>query len=420
MKPAIPPSETHLGTNLLGFFSALAAIYLLRDSGLSHLDMALAVLSISVFPILLIEGLIFKRHREERAKLQADRPVDLDRVFIKCLGLIGVLLSFMALYYLLPEYDKPFYQNVWPFYMALAPFVVLGAPFYFAWCDARQDDPQDGYYHLGNLMLLQTKGTDWKSLKRLYRNWLVKAFFLPLMFTYSSDSIRGLAQTHWDRIDSFLALYFALYAVIMFADLLYATLGYIFTMRIFNAHIRSSEPTFFGWFVTVICYYPFWAMLFYSSYFAYDDNVNWQEILPQGIWQYLWGSVVVLSLVIYALSTVCLGIRFSNLTYRGLVTNGPYRFSKHPGYVGKNISWWLVSLPFISSAGTEVALAHTFGLIGVNVLYYFRARTEENHLSNYPEYVEYALAMNERSIFAPLAKRLPFLLYKKPENPPAI
>ncbi|MFZ4126163.1 MAG: methyltransferase family protein, partial [Rickettsiales bacterium] len=125
-------------------------------------------------------------------------------------------------------------------------------------------------------------------------------------------------------------------------------------------------------------------------------------------------------LAIYVSSTISLGVRFSNLTYRGLVTNGCYRFSKHPGYVGKNLSWWLISIPFISNEGVGTAIAHSAALIGINVIYFIRARTEERHLSNYPEYVEYALVMNERSIFAPLAKRVPFLIYKKPENPPAI
>ena len=39
--------------------------------------------------------------------------------------------------------------------------------------------------------------------------------------------------------------------------------------------------------------------------------------------------------------------RFSNLTHRGIITNGPYRYSKHPAYLAKNLSWWLVSMPFM-------------------------------------------------------------------------
>ena len=119
---------------------------------------------------------------------------------------------------------------------------------------------------------------------------------------------------------------------------------------------------------------------------------------------------------IYATATVCLGYRFSNLTYRGLVANGPYRFTKHPAYVAKNFSWWLISIPFISNDGFGEALRHSVLLMGVNLIYYLRARTEENHLSHYPEYVQYALYMNENGIFAPLTKWFPFLKYQAPEQ----
>ena len=51
--------------------------------------------------------------------------------------------------------------------------------------------------------------------------------------------------------------------------------------------------------------------------------------------------------------------------------------------------------------------------IGICFLYYLRARTEENHLSKYPEYVEYANWMNEHGIFRKVAKFLPFLIFSE-------
>lgn len=47
------------------------------------------------------------------------------------------------------------------------------------------------------------------------------------------------------------------------------------------------------------------------------------------------------------------------------------------------------------------------------LIYYLRARTEENHLSIYPEYVQYAQAMNNRSLFHGVGKYLPFLVYSE-------
>ncbi len=59
---------------------------------------------------------------------------------------------------------------------------------------------------------------------------------------------------------------------------------------------------------------------------------------------------------IYAWATLAFGIRFSNLTYRGVLTNGPYRFTRHPAYVSKNLFWWLSVLPFMVSSGSMVAI----------------------------------------------------------------
>lgn len=104
-------------------------------------------------------------------------------------------------------------------------------------------------------------------------------------------------------------------------------------------------------------------------------------------------------------------MRFSNLTNRGIITNGPYRFMKHPAYVCKNIAWWLISVPFISAAGPAHAIKHCLLLFGLNLVYYLRAVTEERHLSLDNTYVDYANAMNNKGVFSGLYKILPFLKY---------
>jgi steroid 5-alpha reductase family enzyme len=109
---------------------------------------------------------------------------------------------------------------------------------------------------------------------------------------------------------------------------------------------------------------------------------------------------------------VTFGLRFSNLTHRGILTNGLYRYCKHPAYVSKNISWWLIAVPFIAEGGVLDALRDCLLLFGVNVIYYLRARTEERHLSWDPVYRQYATLMNERSLFRGLARWLPFLRYQ--------
>ena len=57
----------------------------------------------------------------------------------------------------------------------------------------------------------------------------------------------------------------------------------------------------------------------------------------------------------------------------------------------------------------------SWGDTSFGVIYFMRARTEERHLSIYPEYVAYAEEeMNSRSMFRHLTKFMPFLAYRRP------
>ena len=52
----------------------------------------------------------------------------------------------------------------------------------------------------------------------------------------------------------------------------------------------------------------------------------------------IWGAILVVLTGIYAWATMAFGLRFSNLTHRGILTHGPYAFTKHPAYMSKNAS----------------------------------------------------------------------------------
>jgi len=160
------------------------------------------------------------------------------------------------------------------------------------------------------------------------------------------------------------------------------------------------------------CYEPFWSALANPKYLNYEDGYYWGHLFAghQGIYAF-WGTIILLLFVIFMLSSAAFGMRFSNLTNRGIITNGPYRFMKHPAYVSKNIAWWLISVPFISAAGTTMALRHCLLLLGLNLIYYLRAVTEERHLSLDPTYVQYATALNDKGFFKGLYKIFPFLKY---------
>ena len=98
--------------------------------------------------------------------------------------------------------------------------------------------------------------------------------------------------------------------------------------------------------------------------------------------------------------------RFSNLTHRGIITNGPYRWTKHPAYFSKNIAWWLTAIPFISPGGSLDALQKSIILLMLNGVYFLRAKTEEAHLSSDPGYAKYDHWMSKNGLIAKVRERL--------------
>ena len=159
-------------------------------------------------------------------------------------------------------------------------------------------------------------------------------------------------------------------------------MGYLLTLKPFDSQIRSANPYLAGWVAALLCYPGFAAMnsggpLDYKPYTA--DWSFWMVGWPTLQWVWL-GLMVVLT-GIYAWATMAFGIRFSNLTYRGVVTNGPYRFTRHPAYLSKNLFWWASTLPFFATTHSYVdAIRNTCLLAGVSAVYYWRAKTEERHL----------------------------------------
>jgi protein-S-isoprenylcysteine O-methyltransferase Ste14 len=201
------------------------------------------------------------------------------------------------------------------------------------------------------------------------------------------------------------------YTFIFSVDLVFVCSGYLLTLKIFDSHIRTVEPSFLGWIVAIQCYQPFWSFS-HQHYLGYDDNLFWGHIFTKSKILYSSYGMIILSLLaIYSFASVSFGLRFSNLTNRGIITNGPYRYLKHPAYISKNLAWWMISVPFLSSVSWEKAVQHSLLLLILNFIYYLRAITEERHLSLDPIYVQYATALNEKGLFSALYKVFPFMKY---------
>jgi protein-S-isoprenylcysteine O-methyltransferase Ste14 len=344
---------------------------------------------------------------------EALRPLDLGRVGLRLFALAATLALVAAAYWLLPEYSGDFYAPYWQFLRTLAPVGVL-VPFYFIWADRRLQSPEDEYLAFGTWLRSGLRTADWPLIRNHLCGWTVKAYFLPLMAVYLSDELRSLYNAFANFRPETMPVYEVFYHLSYGVDLLFCVVGYSASIRLFGSQIRSVEPTVAGWLVALICYQPFYSVIG-KFYLQYDDDIYWDNWLQA--WPAIrafWGILIVVLSSIYALCTVSFGLRFSNLTNRGIITGGPYRFSKHPAYLAKNLSWWLVSVPFISNQGWSAGLRNSCLLALLNLVYYARARTEERHLSRDPAYVAYALWINENGLLRGLARMFPVLGYRAP------
>ncbi|HEX3344803.1 MAG TPA: isoprenylcysteine carboxylmethyltransferase family protein, partial [Polyangiaceae bacterium] len=336
--------------------------------------------------------------RRETTGLDWDQPFapSVGRVLTKLLGLAAALAPFALLYWWTPEYNGSFYDPLWHLLRRYALALGVATPLYLFIVDGQMRQPKDAYWQLGRVVLGRPGDARGADVANLYKTWLVKAFFFPLMFVWLSNSTHNvvtfdLSAASWSNLKA----YDFLYDFIFFIDLLLATVGYAMSFRLTDSHVRTAEPTFLGWGVALFCYPPFYN-LFSRQYFPYDAASFGSWLAPHPGLRWAWAIVVLLLISIYAAATLAFGVRFSNLTHRGILTNGPYRYTKHPAYVSKNISWWMVSVPFLLVDGHPYnSIKRCLALGFINFIYFARAKTEERHLSRDPVYVEYARWMND-------------------------
>lgn len=241
------------------------------------------------------------------------------------------------------------------------------------------------------------------------RDQLVKAFFLPLMLAFSYT---WLIQVYWNLSEAKSFRWYSLsLALLYLIDTVFASIGYISASHKTDSHIRSSNPYWLGWISALMCYPPFFEWL-KAAGFNYRDGFEWHHWLGiSGLMASCWGVAILVLTAIYTWATIVFGIRFSNLTNRGIITHGPYRFTKHPAYLAKNVSWWLISVPFISNASSLQALLHCLILLCVNCIYWVRAKTEERHLMADPTYVAYARWIAEHGLWTKFRRKLSSLRF---------
>lgn len=388
-----PPSATPGGivlVSLIAFLLSLIAVKFLKFFETPFENSIFLILT-TASAIFISELVFFKTHLRASTGLnfKASNP-SWRRTFTKFLGLLASLGFIALLYWLFPEYQGDFYNNYYSMLKVVLPWGLLGSIPYIYFVDSHQIDPKDSYYYIGQFCLLNFEKVDGRALKSHVLGWLVKGFFLPLMFTYLTRDVSLFTQLDFSKVTGFKAYFDFLYDLLFTIDVGIVSMGYIMAFRLTDTHLRSAEPTFLGWAVALMCYQPFWSM-FSRQYLNYDSRAGWASWFSESPTLFtVWGCGILFLFSIYVWASLTFGCRFSNLTHRGILTNGPYRWTKHPAYISKCIAWWMISLPFMVSDSVADSFKKTVLLLMLSGVYFLRARTEEKHLSLDPVYVEYA------------------------------
>lgn len=423
--PSRPASAAAIWLTSASVVPLVGVLLWMTSAGFDAMTVMVACLAAIAVPIGLVD-LIWNRV-DRRPSAGLDGPgteplgARLPRVAVKLLGLWLTLSVIAVAYWALPEYGGDFYDPFYDLVALIAPAFAIGAVPYFLHVDRRMKDPYDGYWLSGQLLLagLPERPDDIDKLKHHLLGWAIKAFFLPLMVVFLYGNIQWMSDNGVSRSLSPDAFGWWL-TLAFFIDVAYAAVGYLLTLRLLDTHIRSANPLLLGWVVAIMCYPPFWNLV-EGQYLRYSGPETWETWLSGSPLLYtLWGTGLLALIFLYAWSTAAFGLRFSNLTHRGVITGGPYALTKHPAYIAKNIFWWMSAMPFLTSNGWEFAVKGCLLLGAVNAIYLIRARTEERHLSHDPAYVAYARWIETHGIVGRLARGTSRRLGSKDAQAPAI
>jgi len=409
-----PKSAVSGWTGVMGLLGLGAWTAVARQYGMEGPLAALSALLACGVPMVAWALLVDKVHRSPTTGIDWEGPPrplkdSLDISIAKIAGLWGIWAIIGGLYCIARFYwDGGYLFAMQVLGVAIIPMLVLSIP-YVLWLDRRLKEPRDGAWHFGQLLIGRGDLADRTELAHFFRAWAVKGFFTAFMISI-------VPGNWWDAISGDSAiivsnpveLAFWLIKVMFMVDVTFATVGYVLTMKPLDAHIRTANPHAAGWTAALLCYPPFILMgdggpLDY--HIGTSDWAYWLADYP--LVQALIGGWLVFLTGVYAWATVAFGFRFSNLTHRGVLTNGPYAWTKHPAYMSKNLFWWFGVLPFLATTGSIVdMIRNTAVLAMVSGVYYWRAKTEEQHLGTDPAYRDYAAWMDRNGPIPKLINRL--------------
>lgn len=418
-----PPSAVSHGAGLIGLVGLLGWIALARHFGWDGPSAALVCCVATGVPMVIWSIVVDKVHLRPSTGIDWSHPRAVKDVLdISTIKLTGLWLTWSliaAIYATARWYWTGNYQFSMAVFIYASPFLFFLSIPYVIWIDRYLKEPRDGAWHFG-AMISGQPGWDREQIWHHLRAWAVKGFFLAFMLSIVPGGYADIVNANVAEIATN-PVWIANWLIIaMFlVDVQFATVGYVLTFKPLDSHIRTANPFMAGWAAALICYPPFILM---------GDNGPLNYHVATADWAYwfeghttliaIWGVWLVFLTGVYAWATVAFGIRFSNLTHRGILTHGPYRWTKHPAYLSKNAFWWFSTLPFLVTSGSwQDGLRNTVLLAAVSGVYYWRARTEERHLMADPDYAAYAAWMER---LGPVPRAIGWLTGRRAKVEPVV
>ena len=413
-----PQSAVSSGVGIAGLFGLAAWIMIARQYGMDGPYSALAACAACGLPMVIWSLLKDKVHQRESTGIDWKNPKPfkqtMDTSIVKLAGLWGTWGLIAVIYCIGRWYWTGQYQFSMQMMEVTAPWLLAISVPYVMFLDRFLVEPRDGAWHFGQFLMggkPANCGGDFEP-EEIYhhlRAWAVKGFFLAFMISIVPGGFGDFVRLDFAEIaGNPVAIAQWLIIAMFVVDVQFATVGYLLTMKPLDAHIRTANPYLGGWVAALLCYPPFALMypggpLHYNVANYGDHSWSfWLAVSPTLL--IVWGAMLVALTAIYAWATVAFGLRFSNLTHRGILTHGPYSWTKHPAYVAKNTFWWLATMPFLVTNDNWIdAVRNTTIIAAVSAIYYWRAKTEEKHLLSDPAYKEYAEWMDRN---APIPRAL--------------
>ena len=397
----------------------IVLIYMgLRDSNLNNTEITLWMCGgLTVFTGLLE---LLRAPWRKTARPIVPFAAILNSAFIKWVGSMTGLAITLFGWWALREYDRSQYMPMWRVLPDVLPYVPLVMFITHLFTEWRLGPSGGDGRDLGLVTLFRFKEADGTGICDELLTWFIKGFFLSINFCEVPkvlSAIRGkeeeIFSLPWPQLQPLIL--FIIYGFIIASILP----GYVFSSRLFNTHIRKISHSWFAYSVTLVCYSPF-VMGLTQRWFEYSPinptpnwNKPWVSFSGDDMTMlYILGGLIIFFELFHYWGEAILGIRSSNLTNRGIITNGPFRVCKHPVFASKCFAWFIIWLPFMNGDTVLECIRLMVAFFGMCVVFGARCWAEERLLAEDPDYVAYGLYMDQHSVFAPIARYIPLLQFR--------